>query len=142
MATSVPPSELERQRCVDLDAVRRYWTHNARQLPNSKLFRDPELQAAVALGIEALVRNSRPGTIQIQLKACYDRLMGTSLVNWEQVLDVAEHVYGNAIGRPEISAFSSDWRARPDTLMLEGDVDALRSACRLGRRSGYAGSTK
>lgn len=133
MATSVPPSEVERQRCIDLDAVRRHWARNARLLPNFKLFREPELWAAVSLGIDALVRNSRPGTIQIQLKACYDRLVGGSLVKWEDVLGVAEYVYQHAISRPDEFDFrSTPATPRIDTVMIDDDLDGPGLAWRSG----------
>lgn len=96
MATAAPWTESDRQRYVDADAQRRYWMKHAEQLPGAELFEEGELQAAIALGIEAMLRHSRPSTIQGQLKACYQRLVRAPLVDWAQVLEVAEHVYLHA----------------------------------------------
>lgn len=96
MATAAAWTESDRQRYVDADAERRYWLKHAEQLPGAELFEESELQAAIALGIEAMLRHSRPSTIQGQLKACYERLVRAPLVDWAQVLEVAEHVYLHA----------------------------------------------
>jgi hypothetical protein len=96
MASANPWADGEREVCVDRDAVHRYWARNIRKLPNFELFQESELRAAVALGIEAVVRNSRPSLIQSQLKQCFDRLAGGSLLGWETVLQIAEHVYEQA----------------------------------------------
>jgi hypothetical protein len=96
MATAAAWTESDRQRYVDADAERRYWMKHSAQLPGAELFEDSELQAAIALGIEAMLRHSRPSTIQGQLKACYERMVRAPLVDWAQVLEVAEHVYRHA----------------------------------------------
>lgn len=105
-----------RQHYVDADQVRAYWAANARFLPHFQALNDRELKMAVALGIEAHLRNRRPLLIQNELKTCYERMVGESISAWEHVLDIAEHVYGHGApaqttasgfdgGHPGFSAF-------------------------------------
>lgn len=109
MASTKPWTEGERESCVDIEAERAYWMQHRHRLPNFHLFKDEELAAAISLGLEALLRHSRPGTIQAQLKVCYGRLTGASLPGWESVLEVAEHVYSHAAGQKAPLAVDVAW---------------------------------
>lgn len=100
--------EGQRQRFVDVEAVRSFWADNVNILPNANLLNHAELCSAIAIGVEAVLRNSRPAAIQVELKACYDRMISESFASWEHVLDVAEYVYAHA-----------DLRLRADSLTGE-----------------------
>lgn len=85
----------QRQRFVDVEAVRAFWADHVHVLPKANLLSDEELASAVAIGVEAILRNSRPSVIQSELKACYDRMVGESIASWEHVLETAEYVYAH-----------------------------------------------
>lgn len=85
----------KRQHYVDAEQIRAHWATNVRFLPNFELFDNRELKLAVAMGIEALLRNQQPTLIQHDLKVSYERLVGEANPEWKHVLQVAEHVYGH-----------------------------------------------
>lgn len=104
------PMDGQRQRFVDMEAVRAFWAEHTRVLPRAHLLNAEEFAAAIAIGVESILRNARPSTIQLELKSCYDRMLGKSIASWEHVLDIAEFVYKHADLRLPADSLANDRR--------------------------------